>query len=396
MTGIEHRLRDALTARAAGVVDDGVPRALPAPRRRPSWRAPVAVTAAIVVVVAATVVGTRLVPRAEPAVGPTPSATAMPTDRYIGPLAPPIDQVWPGAVHEIPATGPGGRVFTPEAFATGRVVVGRGLTRNRLDGIWSYDLVRRSFTRITPLKDTAVAGSVAVGGGYVAWHAYRDRKTEIWAVPLKGGTPHLVTTTPAVLRDDLYEGVDLAIVDDMAVWTPADGGVHRAPLTGGDAELMPGTKGYHLLAWPYAARPETRHQSVRPNERLIDVRTGERLPDVVLPPGRTSWNGCGVTWCSDGTAAWRRDGTRLRRLPGLDSGLPVLLSGGRFLLLRQSDREGRQASAVHDLATGRTGVLGPVRTAAGRKPAPTLHVEERMIWYKRGDEQVVVNLNGIR
>ncbi|GAA4193242.1 hypothetical protein GCM10022252_35840 [Streptosporangium oxazolinicum] len=393
MTDIEDRLRDAMAAKAETVLDDGRPRALPSPRGLSSgarWWAPVAVAAAIAIVAVATVVGARTV---TPPAPPTPAVQPTP---HIGPLSPPVKQVWPGAVHEIPTKGPGGRVFKPDVFVTDRVVVGRGLTRNRLDGIWSYDVDRRRFTQIAPLKDVSVMNAPLVfGDGYVAWSAFRDRMTEIWAVPVTGGIPRRIASITAVLTsDNSYRGIDLAIAGGMAVWSPLDGGVYRAPLKGGKASLINGTRGYYLVDWPWAGWPErdtmVDHPITRPMEFLKNVLTGEAR-NANPPAGRTSWNDCGVTWCFNGVEAWRRDGTGPRGLPGTAGGD---LYSGRFILLHQKDRDDRRASAVHDVATGRTGLLFPVSTRQGEKPSPTLYVQEGIFWFRteRGT-QVLVNLN---
>ncbi|WP_424532683.1 hypothetical protein ACOZ38_20405 [Sphaerisporangium viridialbum] len=387
MTGIEDWLRDALAAKAETMRDDGRPRALPAPRGRElRWWAPVAVAAALVVVVAGIVVGTHTVTSPAPAVRPTP---------YIGPFAPPVKQVWPAAVHEIPATGPGGRAFKPDVFVTDRVVVGRGLTRNRLDGIWSYDVDRRKFTGIAPLKDPGVMNEpVVFGDGYLAWSAFRDRLTEIWAVPVTGGVPRRIASITGVLTsENSYYGIDLAIAGGMAVWSPFDGGVYRVPLKGGKASLVSGTRGHYLVEWPWAGWPRlemTDHPIPRPMEHLKNVLTGE-LRNVAPPTGRASWNDCGVTWCFNDLDAWRRDGTGLRKLPGTARGE---LYSGRFVLLHQRDRDGNQANAaVHDIATGRTGLLFPTPSRRGDKASPTLHLQEGMFWFLTGrGTQVLVNL----
>ncbi|GAA2302445.1 hypothetical protein GCM10010149_59710 [Nonomuraea roseoviolacea subsp. roseoviolacea] len=383
MTGIEERLRDALAARAETVRDDGTPRVLPAPRARWSggrWWAPVAVAAAIVVVVAATVVATRAVAPPIPAARPTPSPAG---------LARPVRQVWPDAVHEIPATAPGGRTFLPDAFVADRVVVGQALTKNRSDGIWSYDVDERRFTRITPLvKGHAPVGPVVAGDGYVAWSAVHDGSVEIWAVPAGGGVPRHLASVTARASDKIFGARSLAITDGMAVWSASDGGVYRVLLDskGAEWDLVLGSTGFHLVEWPWAGQPGPDRSATRPMEHLKNVVTGETR-DAQAPSGRTSWSDCGLTWCFDGVAAWRRDGTGLRALPGQ---VANLLLSGRFVLLRQSDSAGRGAVAVHDIATGRTGLL--FETQDG-KPWPALRPRDGMVRYLTGrGTQVVVDL----
>ncbi|WP_067172949.1 hypothetical protein [Microtetraspora niveoalba] len=394
MSSIEDRLKDAMAAKAETVRDDGRPRALPAPQPwhplRSRWGVPALVAAAIVTVVAGTAVGVRGASSPAPAVRPTPSGP--------GADLPPIEDVWPDAVHEIPVKAPGGRTFTPDVFVNDRVVVGRGLTRNRLDGIWSYDLDKRTFARIAPLKDWSVGNDPLVfGDGAVAWSAFRDGMTEIWTVPVMGGIPRRIASFRGVLGpQNTYEGITLAIADGMAVWSPANGGVYRVPLKGGRPTLIKETKGYRLLTWPWAGRPysvsDAKERVHRPMEQLIDVRTGERV-DAVPPPGRVGWSYCGVRWCINEGEVWRRDGTGLQRLPGNGG---TRLYSERFTLISRHRPDGTSAIAVHDISTRRTGVLGIHTIGMNVEPFPTLHLEDGLFWYRRGSKQVLVNLSGIR
>lgn len=392
MTGFEERLRDALTAKAETVRDDGRPRALPAPRARPSsarWWAPLAVAAAIVLTVTVTFVATRSVAPAPPAARPTP---------HVGPFAPPVEQVWPNAVHEIPTTAPGNRAFKPDVFVTDRIVVGRGLSRNRPDSIWSYDVDKRRFTRIARLLNgfSITNEPVVFGHGYVAWSALVDRNMEIWAVPVTGGVPRRLAAVPATITsDNVIMGADrLAIADGAVVWSPEEGGVYRLPLKGGQPTLVSGTRGFYLAEWPWAGWPRNDssvdYPIARSMEHLKNVLTGETR-NATPPAGRTSWDGCGVMWCFNGVEAWRRDGTARRALPG--SATSGDLYSGRYVLLHQRDIAGRGAAAVHDLVTGRTGLLFHTSTRRGDKAPPTLHPQQGMIWYQTGrGTQVLLRL----
>ncbi|MEV0200234.1 hypothetical protein [Nonomuraea sp. NPDC050691] len=351
-----------------------------------------AVAAAITVVVAATVVATRTVTPTVPAVRPTP-----PKPSPVG-FAPPVRQVWPGAVHEVPATVPGGREFRPDVFVSDRVVVGRGLTRNRPDTIYAYNVDRRRFARITSLEGGMYIDNdpVVFGDGYVAWSAIRDRNAEIWAVPVTGGVPRRLASVTATLTSEnqIFGAQNLAIADGMAVWSAADGGVYRVPLKskGGEWTLVLGSRGFHLVEWPWAGWPQHErgdHPVARPLEHLKNVVTGESR-DVTPPSGRTSWQDCGLTWCRNGAEAWRRDGTGLRAFPGRAMGG---LSSGRFVLVHQRDPSGKAAVAVHDIATERTGLLLTIGTRKGDKPSPTLHLQDGMVWYQTGrGTQVLVDL----
>ncbi|MBB5775801.1 hypothetical protein [Nonomuraea jabiensis] len=389
MTGIEERLRDALAARAETVRDDGRPRHLPAPRERSSgarWWAPLAVAAAILIVVAATVVVTRTVTSPAPAVRPTPDTSVAP-----------VEQMWPGAVHEIPTKGPGGAGFMPDVFVSDRVVVGRGYPENRPLEIWSYDLDKRTFATIARLRKKDVGNHPLVfGDGHLAWAAFSGRMKEVWTVPVTGGVPRRIASDRAtVTRDNMTLGISrLAIADGLVVWSPDEGGVYRAPLKGGKATLIDGTKGYSLVEWPWAGSPRNDSMvgdlSRRPVEHLKNLLTGERR-DVVPPAGRTSWTDCGVTWCFNGEEAWRRDGAGLRKLPGYTHGE---LSMDRFVRLLQAVPGGQKWVTLYDLATGRAGLLYQIQT--GLKRTPILALRDGIAWFQKGrSTQVVINLAAI-
>ncbi|MGW4966309.1 hypothetical protein ACWEPL_54595 [Nonomuraea sp. NPDC004186] len=214
---------------------------------------------------------------------------------------------------------------------------------------------------------------------------------EVWTVPVKGGVPRRIFSDRAtVIRDNMVLGIRrMAIADGMVVWSPDEGGVYRAPLKGGKATQIDGTKGYSLVEWPWAGSPRNDNLaddfSRRPVEHLKNVLTGERR-DVVPPSGRTSWTDCGVTWCFNGSEAWRRDGTGLRKLPGSTHGE---LGSGRFVRLLQA-ASGKQAIGMHDLATGRTGRLFQVSTRT------TLHLRDGIAWFQtERDTLVLVDLSAI-
>ncbi|MFD0479937.1 hypothetical protein ACFQ0B_76220 [Nonomuraea thailandensis] len=315
---------------------------------------------------AITFVLTRSVAPPAPAVRPTPS---------VSPFASPVEQVWPNAVHEIPGTVPGGQAFVPQLFASSRVVVGHGIDRKRLDSVWSYDIGSRRFTNIVP-PNGFTGLSLAFGDGYLAWWAVGNRKAEIWVVPVTGGVPRRLASVDGRMSS-YHEAVGaggLAIADDAVVWSPGDGGVYRLPLKGGKPTLMSGTRGLYLVEWPWAGSPRDARLNgppiPRPMERLKNVLTGE-IRDATAPAGRTSWDECGVTWCLRGMEAWRRDGTDFRVLPGHGRSRSNLYAG-RYVLLRQHDRSGKLATAVHDLATGSTGLLFRKPEHRGHKSTSTL------------------------
>jgi len=392
MTSFENRLRDALTARAQTVQDDGRPHPLPAPRqfapRR--WRVPIAAAAAIATVVAGVAMGARVLDSPRPAAEPSPT----PSRQVFDEIAPPMADVWPEAVHRIPVKAPGGQDFRVSAFVDERTVVGKGLIKSRPRTIWTYDLDTRKFTEIAPLAMPGIMNDALVHGeGMLAWNTFAKRTGEIWTVPLTGGTPRRVTTFPVDLGGEkAYHGIELAIGDGHVVWSRVlDGGVHRAPLSGGAPEPVPGADGMHLLDWPWAGRPGHKRSAAKPSSKVmvevLNLSTGER-DEAKVPKGKATWR-CGVDWCLDGSReARRRDGGDRRDLPGQLS--EVLSDGG--VLLHQKAKDGQWALALHDLDSGRTGGLGRLPTRKGDPAPPTLYLQDGLIYRREGGEQTVVNL----
>ncbi|WP_156325696.1 hypothetical protein [Nonomuraea sp. SBT364] len=405
MTSIEDRLRDALAARAETVRDEGPPPPLPghpsghAPRAGRGWRAPVAVAAAIVTVVAGVTLATRTPAEEGPAAHPTLPATpanegqqpsGLPDNRLrptlppipAGEISPAVEEVWPDAVHRVPDRAPGGQAFDVSVFVDEDTLVGRGMVKARPRTIWSYDLDSRTFTEIAPMTMPGVMNAaLAYGEGTLAWSTFHEGAVEIWAVPLTGGTPRRVTTFEAVLIDDTFRGIRLDIAAGQVVWSQEKGGVHRAPLTGGKPETVPGSEMYELLEWPWA-----RSTSEAPG-RLLDLRTGE--PGELGPEGMT----CGVVWCVDAREAVRRDGTGRRELPGLPSlSVPFTMS---VVLLDQRLDDGRATVALQELESGRTGLLGFAPTRAGDRAMPTLHVQDDLLWFRQGTETLIINYKGM-
>lgn len=351
MSHLEDLLREALAGRAATVEDDGLVHPVPEPRRSwpVRWRAPLAVAAAFAVVAGGLLAGVRGLAGA-----PDPAGPFQPV------LAAPVEQVWPGAVHTIPAEGPGGVAFTPADVADG-AVVGTG----QQETILRYDLTRRAFNVVATVN--TYTSHLVAGQGHAAWWA----DGAIWSAPLTGGEPRRVAsagTSPGSLTG-------LAVAGGLITWSTAEAGIQSVPLSGGPVARMPGSAGYTLMEWPWAGRAP---------DRLVDLRTGT-WSTVPTPPGRTVWFGCGPEWCADLLEVWRRDGTITRRLPGRPTSR---LWGSHVVHLVQQDTAGTRASALYDVPSGRAGQI--VSGAVG------VQLGDEVTWFRQGDTLTVIDMDALR
>ncbi|MEV0385514.1 hypothetical protein [Nonomuraea sp. NPDC050643] len=344
---------------------------------------------------------------AEPpaATDPSPEPTGRPRYRPADKSYPPIEKVWPGAVHVIPKKLPNGRAFRPELFLDDDTVLATTLEdghADRLDGLWAYDLTSRTARRlvqITPPPKTVVTASfISAGGGRLAWWTVRkqDRKriVDIWAAPASGGARYKVTSFEGVPR---FGGIDMQIVGDKAVWSRwGKGGLRQVPLTGGKVETVPGSTGHTLLTWPWAGSPAA--SSGQFNKvafgTLANLQTGQVIGAKVRR-GST----CHVTWCLWDRTATRRDGTGERPVPGdANTNFSRIPALDRFLALSQAGERGRQGGQVlYDLTTGRAGDLGLRPDERGGPGSASLDYRSTGLFtYERDGKQVVVNLAAIK
>ena len=350
-------LETALRRTLADAADraPAAPAGLGGPVRRPRSRVRVALLAAAVAVVIAvgTVGGRTLLSGTSPA---TPATSAPPLHRPKKTKVPPIEKIWPNAVHRVPRTLTDGRTFRPQAFIDDRtLLVSTDSSFERSDDLYAYDLRNHHTTHIVHIAappKTYPAGFTA-GSGYVAWSIASGGGSEIWAAPLSGGPQHLVTRVKSKGPERLeIEGASV-------IWSRYAGGVYLAPLSGGPARAVPGGSSMHLLSWPWMSSSfvfEGVGQDVGTGFRdVTNALTGEKRSAHLTDKG--PWN-CDLTWCvgSNGhfvTEAQRRDGTGRQALPGLNGGLRVTPLLDRFAVVAP---EGGTL-AVYDLRTGRMGDL---------------------------------------
>jgi hypothetical protein len=312
---------------------------------------------------------------------------------------PPMEQVWPKAIHRVPRTLTNGHVFHPEAIIDDHtILVSTQSSFEKADALYAYDLnthATRQVTQIvTPPKTTVFASGITVAEGYAAWWVAGDYGGEIWSAPIAGGAARLVS------RVSTGAPSQLAIDDGHVSWSPErTGGVYRAPVTGGPAQEVPGTRSMFILAWPWVGSPPPNHavgeasMGITAFSHVKNVLTGEtrsaRLTD------RAAWK-CGLTWCIGHgpnfvTEAQRRDGSGRRAIPTQvpEWGLAPILE--RFVITFP----GGGTVAVYDLRTGRSGDLRITHGKGDYSYVMPIDPANRLYWTMTKNGYVIVDLGAI-
>ncbi|MER5648160.1 hypothetical protein [Streptosporangium sp. NPDC002524] len=414
MTDIEDKLTRVLAGAAEQVPERaraGLSAAVRA-RRRPR-RAPAALLAAVAVAAVAGGAGTAVrtldSPDApdsrQPAVNATSTSVRSPAPEE---NPPPVEQVWPQAVHKVPARLPDGRTYVPQSLLDDRtLLVMTEAGKKTKQSLWTYGLESGRVRRIAEIlpKSAAISlvpGSmtsshqVAVGGGNIAWWgSYRkpggQRVARIWTVPVGGGTPRKVADVPLASAAGKDHIKALEVVGPDVVFSSENSGVYRVPLRGGEPRTVPGTEGRNLLRWPWVGRDSERAVFAE----LFDAETGERR-DAVIRPGEKSVD-CGITRCHGRRESGEsgrslfvrdRDGSRERALP------TGVLAGSTSRLERFYLKHIKGDLALYDLVTGVSADLD-LRRATTRNM--TL-ADAGFGWlsYQIGQKRYVVNLTAIK
>ncbi|NRQ33359.1 hypothetical protein HII36_16100 [Nonomuraea sp. NN258] len=341
---------------------------------------------------------------------PDQNATAEPVQTATGQSEPvavlpaPVEQVWPAAVHKLPAKTSDGREIRPATLAGDRTLLyTTWSTFERSDALYAYDFDTRAHRKITetviPPGTTLFPSDFTVGEGQVVWWTrLKKGPAQIWAAPLDGGQARLVgsrVTGPG--------GLDgLQIAGGKVVFSAREGGVYALPLAGGEAEPVAGGASMHVLDWPWigAPGPYGPFDGARFRE-IRNVETGETSTAVVKPGEQNLI--CGVRTCTGvrdpGSSFYRlRDGSDERALPG-EAMRAEQLARDRFQVAALMDRSSFAAVVLHDLRTGRSADLG-VRAEESADGAtsinsPSFDRTGRMLAYPVDAELFVIDVSKI-
>ncbi|GAA1000821.1 hypothetical protein GCM10009555_104380 [Acrocarpospora macrocephala] len=355
------------------------------------------------------------------------SAAAPATD-----LPPPLTDVWPEAVRELPLRLPNGKLYTPILFLDrDRMLIKSQSGVEKADLLSSYDLrtgeVKELARLVARPEMVRPASDFAVGSGTIVWRTVRrergDHVTDIWTAPVTGGAATVrATTRPDRLRGDLllhasssatayadpFHG--LSVAGGNVYWSSATAGLWRLPLTGGAPPArVPGTAGYHLLAYPWMAWPDQFGRPLRISSpsptpavlpaygELLNVETGQTRT-AVIPP---SWT-CGLTRClgplpgsrDQDAATQSRDGSAQRRLPSLGT-MGATIAQDRFSVLRVYGEPHKVvAVALVDLKTGEAGLVG-MRGVENGLARQTFSHDSDLYHFKQNGKMIIVDLRAI-
>lgn len=387
-------------------------------RRRRARSAALLAAVAVVVVIggAGTVVQTvRTSAVPQPAANATDKPTGMakpPTDV----IPPPIEKVWPQAVHKIPATLPDGSDYYPHLLLDDRtLLVTTRITDGKRRFLWSYDLHSGKPKRIAEIPLTkgsvSLAADIAAGGGNIVWWAFKEagknRVAQIWTVPVRGGTPRPVSDVPmGNATKQLGQITNLTVVGKNVIFAYEKGGVYRVPLSGGQMQPVKGAERQRILQWPWVGTHRVKNGFLE----LFNAETGERRDAVVAADEEVS---CGVIRCTGVKVRYEKVTCTVKPCADKVQEKRVILrsfvrnrdgSGERPLLsappngltlerfLKQILHGPRVA--LHDVETGRMADLGLRPDAKGIISVPQSRLDALMI-YQIGNKMYVLDLSKI-
>ncbi|NRQ39225.1 hypothetical protein HII36_46500 [Nonomuraea sp. NN258] len=226
------------------------------------------------------------------------------------------------------------------------------------------------------------------------------RHYEIWTMPRTGGAMRMAVRLPENLQAEEAYVDGFQIVGNTAVWWGIDSDIWRVPLAGGTPEqVRPGDRA-HVSSWPWA------HDAAA--KTIIHLGTGEEIDvDATGHP-----LACDSVWCvgadgrSDEVVVLKADGGGRVTVPGT-----VLMFKppihNRLVLLRMPGRQyggsfgGSALGAIvqlYDICTRRQAFLGSATLARAELPWDAIrlgaHTPEGPIVYWRagGNRFVVVDL----
>ncbi|GAB3423463.1 hypothetical protein [Flindersiella endophytica] len=333
-----------------------------------------------------------------PADGTTIETAPLPKQKQEKPAkktsVPLAKSLWPQAVHQIPRKLPDGRTIFPLTFLDAdTLLITTQSSFEKTDALVRYDLKTQATEEVAKVDSPGYANNITLSDGWVVWSAYDEKSkqpgTEIWGVPVAGGQARRLVVAPGA-------GIDFLAVGGGEVHWSYRGNkneVYSAPLTGdGKPRAIPGSKGYHIVSWPWIGSPGDEQKSGPiPEQQVLystlrNVETGESRTTVDL---KGLWS-CGLTWCvgasDDKMYAQQRDGSG-RKSTG--AGAFMDLFAMRPMPLR--DRFYVDGLTISDVHTGKTGRLSHDKEEGFRIPN-----DDRLHYsYVKNDRYELIDLAAI-
>ncbi|MFG1699610.1 hypothetical protein [Nonomuraea sp. NPDC049309] len=324
--------------------------------------------------------------RPEPAARPVVTAAA---ER-------PIEKVWPKAVHKVPGRLPGGGHARPVAMlGAGRLLLTSESRAERANALYVRHLRGGKTVKLAgiplPKGTTLFPSGFTAGHGKIAWWTARGTKArtaDIWTVPEGGGKARKVASVPLPPPSPAGDITGLAVTRKGFAWSVGDRGVYTVTAAGGKPRRVAGTKGLHLMRWPWAGSPGPRDPRTAPYQSIRNVETGETR---AAPAGTAV--ACGVSRCvtrSGGSSTGRvlgRDG-RPQGTVNVDGIRPQPLLRDRFAVAQTPGR-----ALIHDLRSKTTVVIKGIDTRVGHVTAPA---DDFVRFARPGGAYLIVDLASVR
>ncbi|WP_406674778.1 hypothetical protein WBK31_11380 [Nonomuraea sp. N2-4H] len=321
---------------------------------------------------------------------PVPAAGRMVT------VAPerPIEKAWPKAVHKVPRRLPGGGLARPVTMlGAGRLLLTSENRHERANALYVRQLRSGRTVKLAdiplPKGTTLFPSGFTVGHGKIAWWTARGRTADIWAVPEKGGKARRVASAPLPPPSRSGHITGLAVTRKGFAWSAGDWGVFTVPAAGGRPRSITGTKGLHLMRWPWAGSPGPFDPIKAPYQSIKNVETGETRAD----PASGTAVACGVSRCiaragdSPAGRVLGRDG-RPQGAVNVAGMRPQPLLRDRFAVAQHPDR-----ALIHDLRSKTSVVVKGINTRVGDRTA----AGDDFVRFTRADgAYLIVDLASVR
>lgn len=312
---------------------------------------------------------------------------------------PPLTEAYAGAtVRDTPGVLPDGAAYTPLFFLDAARSVGTALSPDGADVrllLHTGDAQRE--LRRMPKEQSAEFAGFTSDGAELAWvelgsDADGAGRSRIWAVPLSGGAPRVVTADTGVVMLFDKQG-DLALHDGEVSWIadvgkPDVSALHTAPLAGGRPVVREIAGAYAISSWPWLVSEAVADTGA---VELQNLESGARVV-VGVQPGELMT--CSPAWCrsvligsteaSTVIELFRPDGSgRVRTVTGaVSSAVADVAALDRFeIYTRSSPLLTSNRLMLYDL---RSRSLALVSAGAGRVAS-----RAGVLWWSTGDNETL-------